>query len=360
MAGYAHADAICKLSLGVAARVRMLDFSPHWPGMPKGADISDWLAKGHTREELDTLIEQAPDYDVAPEVVPETDDDVIAQWLDHCILGDGKNPKPLAIVANALIAVRNDPALRDAFGYDEMLRAPTLFQKIRKPIGGNLPRPLTDDDVTEVQEWMQDNGLKKMGRETVRDAISLHAHRSCSYHPVRNYLDGLAWDGTPRLDGWLTTYLERPWPSRHAGRPAGSDRASQHVRQRQLAGCGRFLPHLLVGTAGRSLGAASPRPFSTVSDHCAIASNTAGRDVRYPVHLYHNTVQHTTLSAGAAPANKALHLAPRTRTDSDSDWRAKKSKVLKMLVPAPALRVHAKTKCAASRRPRVGQKKPSR
>jgi hypothetical protein len=45
----------------------------------------------------------------------------------------------------------------------------------------------------------------------------------------------------------------------------------QHVCQRQLAGCGCFLPHLLVCTAGRSLGAPSARPFSTVSVHRAIA-----------------------------------------------------------------------------------------
>ena len=78
---------------------------------------------------------------------------------------------------------------------------------------------------------------------------------------------------------------------------------SQHVSERQLAGCGCFLPHLVICTAGRSLGAASARPFSTVSVHRAIARRpkTAGRDVRYPVHLYHNTVQCATLSAGAVP-----------------------------------------------------------
>ena len=45
----------------------------------------------------------------------------------------------------------------------------------------------------------------------------------------------------------------------------------QHVGERQLAGYGGFLPHLLVCTAGRSLGPASARPFSTVSAHRAIA-----------------------------------------------------------------------------------------
>ena len=59
-----------------------------------------------------------------------------------------------------------------------------------------------------------------------------------------------------------------------------------------------FLPHLLICTAGRSLGAASARTFSTVSVHRAIARaiENRGCDVRYPVHLYHNTVQRASTS----------------------------------------------------------------
>jgi hypothetical protein len=61
-AGYEHAEATCRLSLGIARRMLRLDLAKHWPGMPRGADVSDWLAAGHTREELDALIEAAPDY----------------------------------------------------------------------------------------------------------------------------------------------------------------------------------------------------------------------------------------------------------------------------------------------------------
>jgi putative DNA primase/helicase len=61
-AGYEHADTTCRFSLGVVKRVRRLDLAPHWPDMPKGADVSDWLALGHTRAELDPLIAAAPDY----------------------------------------------------------------------------------------------------------------------------------------------------------------------------------------------------------------------------------------------------------------------------------------------------------
>src|SRR5262249_39780268 len=62
-AGYAHADATCRLSLGIAKRVQRLDLKPHWSDIPVGGDVSDWLDAGHTREELDALMETAPDYD---------------------------------------------------------------------------------------------------------------------------------------------------------------------------------------------------------------------------------------------------------------------------------------------------------
>jgi 5S rRNA maturation endonuclease (ribonuclease M5) len=62
-AGRAHAEAIMQMSTGIAKRVRVLELAKHWPECPKGGDVSDWLAANHSREELDTLIEQAPDYE---------------------------------------------------------------------------------------------------------------------------------------------------------------------------------------------------------------------------------------------------------------------------------------------------------
>jgi rubredoxin len=71
-AGYEHADATAILSQGIARRVRRLDLANHWPEIPKGGDVSDWLAEGHTGEELAALIEAAPDYAGAeqPQVEP--------------------------------------------------------------------------------------------------------------------------------------------------------------------------------------------------------------------------------------------------------------------------------------------------
>jgi predicted P-loop ATPase len=89
-----------------------------------------------------------------------------------------------------------------------MLRAPILLHQIGAPIGGDLqePRPLTDKDVCDIQEFLQKAGLERIDRVTVRDAVDSYA-RDHSFHPVREYLEGLEWDGKPRLNVWLTTRL---------------------------------------------------------------------------------------------------------------------------------------------------------
>jgi predicted P-loop ATPase len=129
-----------------------------------------------------------------------------AHWIVQCIK-DG-NGKPIPNVANAIIALECDADIRDALAYDEMLRAPILVHQPGIPIGGETvePRPLTDEDVTDIQKWMQHAGLDRIPRGTVRDAVELCGRRQ-SFHPLRNYLDSLRWDGKPRVNVWLVTKL---------------------------------------------------------------------------------------------------------------------------------------------------------
>ena len=87
-----------------------------------------------------------------------------------------------------------------------MLCAPVLRQPIGQPLILFTPRPLADNDVIELQEWMQRSGLPRIARETVRDAVSVCAQEN-SYHPVRDYLSSLEWDGQERVHVWLTTRL---------------------------------------------------------------------------------------------------------------------------------------------------------
>src|SRR5438046_2144984 len=67
-------------------------------------------------------------------------------WLSRCATDAKGNPIPN--LANAMIALRSHPAVRDAFAYDEMLCAATLVRAIPKEGSKFTPRPITDIDVS--------------------------------------------------------------------------------------------------------------------------------------------------------------------------------------------------------------------
>ena len=110
-------------------------------------------------------------------------------------------------LANAATILRHAPEFAGMLGFDEMQRDLVV---IRNPPGAKIdkatPRPFADLDVSTIQEWMQRNGVARMPREAVQQAVALVASEH-SYHPIKDYLDGLAWDGEERLSSWLATYL---------------------------------------------------------------------------------------------------------------------------------------------------------
>jgi hypothetical protein len=63
--GFEHAASVAKSLVGIAKRIRRVVL----PDLPAKGDIVDWAAANHTREELDELIAQAPDWngDSTPE-----------------------------------------------------------------------------------------------------------------------------------------------------------------------------------------------------------------------------------------------------------------------------------------------------
>jgi predicted P-loop ATPase len=65
--------------------------------------------------------------------------------------------------------------------------------------------PLSDVDLTAIQEWLQFSGMRRVGRDTVYDAAQRVA-RKLAFHPVRDYLNQLIWDGRDRLSSWLSYY----------------------------------------------------------------------------------------------------------------------------------------------------------
>lgn len=123
------------------------------------------------------------------------------KWLDHCIMND--TGKPLPILANALIGLRSEFA--DTFAYDEMAATTMLM----RPVTGDntvVPRPCSDVDVGVVQERLQHLGLSRLSKDTMHQAVDIRANER-RYHPVRDYLEGLHWDGKPRVGSLFPNYF---------------------------------------------------------------------------------------------------------------------------------------------------------
>lgn len=99
---------------------------------------------------------------------------------------------------NVLVFLRNDRHLRELFGYDQMLQMPTIKR--------SSPEPLTDKDVTAVQEYLQAENLTRIGLQAVQQGIDNYA-RERAYHPLRAYLENLQWDARPRTGVWAVTML---------------------------------------------------------------------------------------------------------------------------------------------------------
>jgi predicted P-loop ATPase len=113
-------------------------------------------------------------------------------WLRRC---HRSKAGPLGNLHNALLALRGDPVWVGRFGYDQMLQ--TIV---------NPPKPIEDPDIFEVHEWLQANGLNRVGLDVVREAVEIVA-REHPFHPLRDKLDALVWDGVPRLTEWVIHYL---------------------------------------------------------------------------------------------------------------------------------------------------------
>lgn len=69
-----------------------------------------------------------------------------------------------------------------------------------------LGEELADHHITYVHHWLARHCGVGFAKQAVQDALESAAHAN-PRHPVRDYLAGLVWDGTPRIDRWLVDYL---------------------------------------------------------------------------------------------------------------------------------------------------------
>jgi hypothetical protein len=138
--------------------------------------------------------------DVADVTGPKTTPD--DNWRDTLLLND--EGKTRACLANILLALRHSKEWCGTLGFNEF----SLEVVTRKttPWRGKAGHVWTDSDDSLAAEWMQRNGIFVNSSKTVGEAVQVVA-REKPFHPLRERIDALMWDGTPRLDTWLIKYL---------------------------------------------------------------------------------------------------------------------------------------------------------
>ncbi len=116
--------------------------------------------------------------------------------------------------------MRGAPELKNVLAYDQMLCAPVITAALPGEELGDV-RPVTDVNVSKVQEWLQHAGVQRIGKDVVHQACDQRAHERV-FHPVKQHLEALTWDGKPRVANWLSTYVG----ARETTTPTASGRCS--------------------------------------------------------------------------------------------------------------------------------------
>jgi predicted P-loop ATPase len=96
--------------------------------------------------------------------------------------------------------LRKAPDLQGVLGLDELRNAPCTQRPWPwRPEAG----PLTDTDDLRLGDWgTHKYHLKAASRAALSEAIDTVADEN-RFHPIRDWLEAQAWDGTPRLEKWL-------------------------------------------------------------------------------------------------------------------------------------------------------------
>lgn len=108
--------------------------------------------------------------------------------------------------ANVIIALNSDAVFAGVLAFDDFAQEIVVRQPLPwDSAAGTFPRPWEDADDIRTAEWLQLRGLN-VAPVVVSRAVGAVA-RELRIHPVRDWLDQLRWDGTPRIETWTSAYL---------------------------------------------------------------------------------------------------------------------------------------------------------
>jgi putative DNA primase/helicase len=135
-----------------------------------------------------------PDAPSAPPPWPEPEDDWSAQLVR--IKGGNLASHPV----NVWTILRNDSRWRGVVSFDEFSNR--VVKRAPPPYAHGRAGEWVSDDDSRTAAWLAQVYGLVVSSIQVLEAVEMVARES-PVHPVREYLQGITWDGTPRLAHWL-------------------------------------------------------------------------------------------------------------------------------------------------------------
>lgn len=144
--------------------------------------------------------EAKSDFSKVLDLTEDTEED--NQWVEGLEV-DGKG-RCLSTIDNIKKVLTNDKPLKKRIAYNEFTRKHVVFKDLPWEATEKY-RDWTDSDDAGLRHYLERvYGIK--GKASIQDAWVLVC-RENKYHPVRDYLNGLEWDGIKRLDDLFCDYL---------------------------------------------------------------------------------------------------------------------------------------------------------
>jgi hypothetical protein len=165
------------------------------PRLAEHGDASDWIEAGGDRSKLEELVRETRSWG-------EEAGGGDPGWKARLIRGDFG---PKGNEANVETALLHAPEMVGRLRFDAFRNALEV-RDVPWPPNVAGWREWDDTDDTNLAAWCQraDIDIQNRARSS---AVAVAVGRRFSYHPAKDYLRSLAWDGAPRIDEWLNALL---------------------------------------------------------------------------------------------------------------------------------------------------------
>ena len=123
----------------------------------------------------------------------------VNNMLEHTDKGRTKQT-----IRNCVTVLQNDPVLKKAVKRNELSGRMDIVKEVPWERRNNSPT-VTDTDENNLKMYLEEN-YELTSERVIKAGVDIVSNEN-KYHPIRDYLESLVWDGIPRIENMLPHFL---------------------------------------------------------------------------------------------------------------------------------------------------------